>query len=385
VGSIGAGEVDVAAQGPLGGIEVVEVAGMGAGPFCAMLLADLGARVTRIDRIDDPVDEPILLGRGRRSIALDLKDPAGIEVLLGLTDRSDVLIEGFRPGVAERLGFGPEVCRARNERLVYGRMTGFGQTGSWRGAAGHDLNYIGLAGAAWNIGSLERPIPPLNLVGDFGGGAFLLAFGVAGALFERERSGQGQVVDAAMVDGASLLMTMFHEMLGRGMWQEARASNLVDGGTWYYDVYETADGEWISCAAVEEQFRRSLLRELGFAEAEVDAAAGDPSIRRRLADVIKTKTRAEWEGLFVGRDACVAPVLRLTEMWDHPYHTERQTSVELNGIRQPAPAPRFSRTPPGPPSEAPCSGAHTTEVLFELGFDERAVGALLDRGVVRQG
>jgi alpha-methylacyl-CoA racemase len=239
-----------------------------------------------------------------------------------------------------------------------------------------------LAGVAWNLGSPERPIPPLNLIGDFGGGSFLLAFGVASALFERERSGLGQVIDAAMVDGASLLMTMFHEMLGRGMWQEGRGTNLIDGGTWYYDLYQTADGEWLSCAAVEAQFRRSLVRELGFEERE--ASTPDPDIRGRLAEVIRTKTRAEWEELLRDRDACVAPVLKMSEMWDHPYHTERQTSVELNGIRQPAPAPRFSRTPAAPPAAAPCSGAHTTQVLIELGYDDRAVTDLAERGVVRQ-
>jgi alpha-methylacyl-CoA racemase len=372
----------VAAQGPLSGIEVVEIASVGPGPFCALLLGDLGARVTRVDRIDDPTDEPILLGRGRRSIAVDLKDPAGTDVVLGLADRADVLIEGFRPGVAERLGFGPEVCHARNERLIYGRMTGFGQTGSWRGAAGHDLNYISLAGVAWNLGSPERPIPPLNLIGDFGGGSFLLAFGVASALFERERSGLGQVIDAAMVDGASLLMTMFHEMLGRGMWQEGRGKNLIDGGTWYYDLYETADGEWLSCAAVEAQFRRSLLRELGFDEGE--ASTEDPDIRRRLAEVIRTKTRAEWEERLRDRDTCAAPVLKMSEMWDHAFHVERQTSVGVNGIRQPAPAPRFSRTPAGRPTDAPCSGAQTFEVLDELGYDARTVATLAAQGVVRQ-
>jgi alpha-methylacyl-CoA racemase len=313
---------------------------------------------------------------------LDLKHSKGVDVLLQLTDRSDVLLEGFRPGVAERLGFGPDVCRARNPRLVYGRMTGFGQTGAWSGAAGHDLNYVALAGALWSMGSKERPIPPLNLIGDFGGGGLLLAFGLVSALLERASSGDGQVIDAAMVDGASLLMTMFHELIHRGMWTEDRGANLIDGGTWYYDAYETADGEWISCAAVEPEFRHELLTALGLEES-LGTEPTDPVMRNRMATAIRRRTRSEWEERLGRTDACFAPVLRPTEMWDHEYHQERRTFVEVDGVREPAPAPRFSRTPPPPTTSAPLPGEHTLEILEQLGLSDEAISEYLGCGAVR--
>ena len=367
--------------GPLNGVSVVELAGIGPAPFCAMLLADLGATVIRVDRVDAPMTERVLLGRGRRSVAIDLKDPQGVDLLLRLIDRSDVLIEGFRPGVAERLGFGPEVCHTRNPRLIYGRMTGYGQSGAWSGAAGHDLNYIAMAGVLWNVGSPERPIPPLNLVGDFGGGGVIFAFGLVSALLERVASGRGQVVDSAMVDGASLLMTMFHEMIGRDTWHEGRGANLIDGGSWFYDVYETADAEWVSFAAVEPQFLRTLMTELGLGDESVGQA--DAAMRTRLAAVVRTRTRADWENYLSGTDACFAPVLRPTEMWNHAYHEERNTSVEVDGIRQPAPAPRFSWTPSARPTGAPLPGEHTRAILLELGLDDEAIGEYLRCGVVR--
>lgn len=370
--------------GPLSGLSVVEVASIGPGPFCAMLLADLGADVVRLDRGDDTGDKP-LLGRGRRSVAVDLKQADGLDVLLRLVDGADVLLEGFRPGVAERLGFGPDVCFDRNPRLVYGRVTGFGQTGAWSGAAGHDINYIAMAGVLSSIGPAERPQPPLNLVADFGGGGMLLAVGVLSALIERGSSGQGQVVDATMVDGASLLMTMLHEMLHRGMWQERRQANLLDGGTWYYDVYETADGEWVSFGAIEPQFFAVLTSELGLGDlSRSDGADGDALLRKKVAEAVRSRTRQEWEERLGGGDACFAPVLRMSEASMHPYHRERATFVDVDGMAQPAPAPRFSRTPPASPTGARVPGQDTRAVLAELGLSDREILRRLATGAVME-
>jgi alpha-methylacyl-CoA racemase len=369
--------------GPLAGIRVVEVAGIGPGPFCAMVLADLGADVVRVDRASEVGRAgPPLLGRGRRSVAVDLKQPEGLDVLLRLADRADVLVEGFRPGVAERLGFGPDVCLARNPALVYGRMTGWGQDGPWAPMAGHDINYIALAGVLGAVGRAgEAPVPPLNLVGDFGGGGLLLAFGVLAALAERHRSGRGQVVDAAMVEGASLLTTLVHEMVAEGGWNDARGTNTLDGGAWFYDSYETADGGWVAFGSLEPQFY-ALLCELLELDGAGDGDGDDlpdqwdraawPDMRERAAAAVRRRTRAEWEERLAGTDVCFAPVLGLSEVRSHPHHVARQSWVDVGGVPQPAPAPRFSRTPGRVRRPAPHPGEHTAEILAELGLDAPA-------------
>jgi alpha-methylacyl-CoA racemase len=359
-------------SGPLTGTTVVEVAGIGPGPFCAMVLADLGAEVVRVDRAAETGAQPPLLGRGRRSVAVDLKHADGLAVLLALVDRSDILVEGFRPGVAERLGFGPDVCLERNSALVYGRVTGWGQTGPWAGMAGHDINYIALAGVLGAVGRRgEAPVPPLNIVGDFGGGGLLLAFGVLAALAERQRSGRGQVVDAAMTDGASLVMTMVHEMLAAGEWRQERGTNTLDGAAWFYDAYETADGRWVAFGSLEPQFNAEVLARLGITDDVPDQwdRAAWPEMRRRVAAAVKERTRAEWDEAFAGTDACYAPVLDLDEVRDHPQHLARESWVDVAGVPQPAPAPRFSRTPGSVRRPAPRPGEHTAEILAELGLD----------------
>jgi alpha-methylacyl-CoA racemase len=381
-------------MGPLDGLRVVELASIGPGPMCAMLLADLGADVVRVDRL-----EPSGLGvptaprfdiaaRGRRSVALDLKSPAGREAVLRLVDGADVLIEGFRPGVAERLGLGPDDCAARNPRLVYGRMTGFGQQGPLAHAAGHDLNYIALSGALHAIGTAGgKPVPPLNLVGDYGGGALYLAFGLMAAVFERQRSGRGQVVDAAMVDGSAVLMSMIWAFKGMGIWDsEAPGTNLLDTGAHFYDTYRCADGTWISIGAIEPQFYAELLERVGLADAELphqmDKAAW-PELKARFREVFASRTRDEWCEILETTDACFAPVLTMDEAPKHPHNIERGTFVELNGIVQPAPAPRFSATPGAvqcPPAHA---GQHTDEILGEwLGLGDDRVQQLHADGAV---
>jgi alpha-methylacyl-CoA racemase len=371
--------------GPLDGIRVVEIAGIGPGPFCAMLLADMGAEVVRVDR---PLAGawPDLMARGRRSVMVDLKHERGPEVVLRLVERADALLEGFRPGVAERLGIGPDACLARNPRLVYGRMTGWGQEGPLRHAAGHDIAYIALAGALHPIGEAGGPpVPPLNLLGDFGGGGLLLAFGIACGLLEARRSGRGQVVDAAIVDGAALLTTAVHELAAIGQWRERRGANLLDGGAPFYGVYETADGEHMAVGALEPKFYGELLDRLGL-RAEDLPAQGDrerwPELRRRLADAFRTRTRAEWTAVFEGSDACVAPVLRPSEATAHPHNRARQTFVPVDGAPQPAPAPRFSRTPPAPPGPRPAPGQHTDEVLGASGFTPEEIAALRAAGAI---
>ena len=360
-------------MGPLDGVKVVEVASIGPAPFCAMVLADLGADVVRVDRAAEvDVAGPPLLGRGRRSVAVDLKHPDGLDVLLRLADEADILLEGFRPGVAERLGFGPDVCLGRNPALVYGRMTGWGQTGPWAAMAGHDINYIALAGVLGTVGREgEAPVPPLNVVGDFGGGGLLLAVGVLAALAERRRSGEGQVVDAAMVEGASLLMTMIHEMVATGDWNEARGTNSLDGGAWFYDSYETADGGWVAFGSLEPQFNAQLLAALELTDDVPDQwdRASWPTMRARVAAAVRTRTRAEWEERLTGTDVCFAPVLAPSEVRDHPHHVARQSWVDVAGVAQPAPAPRFSRTPGAVRRPAPRPGEHTAEILAELGLD----------------
>ena len=336
-------------MGPLEGIRIVEFAGIGAGPFAAMLLADMGAEVVRIDRKAAPAprNTDVTL-RGRRTVLLDLKLPASRDTALKLIEKSDGLIEAFRPGVMERLGLGPDTCLARNPRLVYGRMTGFGQTGPLAPAAGHDLNYLALAGALDAIGTQERPVPPLNLIGDFGGGALYLAFGIVCALLEARGSGQGQVVDAAMSDGAISLMSVFYALRDTGFMSGGRGGNLLDGGAHFYNTYETADGKWVAVAAIEPQFYERLLKCTGLAGpapgAHMDRATW-PRARAELAAIFKSKPRAAWDAIFAGADACYTPVLSMHDAPAHPHNLARRAFVERDGITQPAPAPRFSRTP----------------------------------------
>jgi alpha-methylacyl-CoA racemase len=383
-------------SGPLTGYRIIEIAGIGPGPFAAMMLADMGAEVVRVDRAEsvtggDPSKPNLdLLRRGRRSVAVDLKQPDGVETVLKLVEQADGLVEGFRPGVAERLGIGPDVCLARNPRLVYGRMTGWGQDGPYAGMAGHDINYIALSGTLSMIGRAgQPPTPPLNLVGDFGGGGLLMAYGVVCALLETQKSGAGQVVDTAMVDGAALLATMIYGFKELGMWKEERGANLLDTGTWYYDVYETSDGKYVSFGAIEPQFFAKLTQLTGLADdgrgpvpAQYDRSA-DAEMRERLADVVKSKTREEWCSLLEGSDVCFAPVLGMSEAPTYPPNAARGTFTDVQGIMQPAPAPRFSRTPGAidrPPAHA---GQHTAEVLADWGFGEADIAKLKETGAIR--
>ena len=375
-------------MGPLAGVRVVEVAGIGPAPFCAMLLADLGAEVLRVER---PAAEAApglaaapLLARGRRSVALDLKHPDGAEAVRRLAGGAHALLEGFRPGVAERLGIGPAECLARNPALVYGRMTGWGQQGPLAHAAGHDIAYIALAGALHPIGRAGGPpVPPLNLVGDFGGGGMLLALGVVAALLEARGSGRGQVVDAAIVDGAALLTTMVHELAAAGLWSQERGVNLLDSGAPFYDVYETADGAYMAVGALEPRFYAELLRGLGLDERTLPAQhdrARWPELREQLAARFRSRTRAQWCQVFDGGDACVAPVLTPAEAPTHPHNRERGTFVPVGGVLQPAPAPRFSRTPCDPPTPPPPPGGDAALAAWGFSAEEvaglRAAGAL---------
>ena len=373
-------------MGPLQGIRVIEIAGLGPGPFCAMLLADLGADVLRIERatgsgLFDPKFD--LSNRGKRSVVLDLKKPEGVAAVLKLVESADILTEGFRPGVMERLGLGPDICLARNPKLVYGRMTGFGQTGPLAKVAGHDINYIAMSGALHAIGGADKPVPPLNLVGDFGGGALYLAFGLMAALIDAGRSGKGQVVDATMIDGAASLMTMMYGMAAAGSWDDRRYTNLVDGGAHFYDTYETADGRHVSIGSIEPQFYAELIRLAGLDPAEF-AAQNDkaewPRMKARLVEVFKTKTRDEWCSLMEGSDVCFAPVLSMFEAPEHPHNRERGTFIEVDGVVQPGPAPRFSRTAPGRPTPPPAPGAHTDQGLADWGFSADEIATLKASG-----
>ncbi|MBU6374299.1 MAG: CoA transferase [Alphaproteobacteria bacterium] len=361
------------ATGPLSGVKVVEFQGIGPGPFTAMLLSDMGADVVRIDRKGGAGGAKFdITSRGRRSVALDLKNPADVETALALISKADALIEGFRPGVMERLGLGPDVALARNPKLVYGRMTGWGQTGPLALAAGHDINYIALTGALHAMGRKDdTPAPPLNLVGDFGGGALYLAMGICAALVEAGKSGKGQVIDCAMTDGAASLMAMFYGMRGAGIWTDARDSNLLDGGAHFYDTYATKDGKWVALGSIEPQFYALLLEKAGLAadpafRAQMDRSAW-PDLSKKLAAVIATKTRDEWCALMEGTDVCFAPVLSMEEAPKHPHNAARETFVEVAGVVQPNAAPRFSRTPGAVQGPAPAVGAHTDEVLKEWG------------------
>jgi len=378
-------------SGPLTGLRVVELAGLGPAPYACMLLAELGADVVRVDRpgaaslIVDP--EKDALNRSRPSVAVDLKSPGGRDVLLRLLDDADVLVEGLRPGVLERLGVGPDEALARNPRLVYARMTGWGQNGPLAQRAGHDINYLGLTGALHAIGTADKPAVPLNIGADFGGGSMFLLVGILAALFERGTSGRGQVVDAAMVDGASSLVTMIYGMLGAGLWQDRRAANLLDGGAPFYDTYACADGRHVAVGALEPQFYAAFLEGLGLTGAlpggQYDVAHW-PEHRRQFAEAFATRTRDEWADAFAGTDACVTPVLGLREAPVHPHLAARGTFVEQAGGRQPGPAPRFSRTPGAVRGPARRPGADTTAVLTGWGFSADEVRALLTSGAVAE-
>ncbi len=379
--------------GPLSGIRILEIAGIGPGPFAAMMLADMGAEVVRVDRVQAVRDNVTgshwdVMLRGRRNVALDLKHPEGVEALLTLVEGADAIIEGFRPGVMERLGVGPDQCLARNPKLVFGRMTGWGQEGPYANSAGHDINYIALAGALAHFGRAgEPPTPPLNMVGDFGGGGMFLAFGVVCALLESQRSGKGQVVDAAMVDGSAVLMSMFWAFKNIGMFDEsARGTNLLDTGAHFYDVFECADGEWVSIGSIEPQFYALLLEKTGVAAefaAQMDRSKW-PQLKEKLAAVFRTKTRAQWNEIMEGTDVCYAPVLRMSEAAQHPHNVARNTFVEVAGITQPAPAPRYSRTITNVPTPPAHAGEHTRAVLADWGFDADRIDALVAAGAARQ-
>ncbi|HEC09032.1 MAG TPA: CoA transferase [Acidimicrobiales bacterium] len=380
-------------SGPLSGIRIIELQSIGPGPFCGMMLADMGAEVIRIDRAanvpppDSDSPPPLdILARSRRSIGVDLKHPDGVATVLRLVESADGLIEGFRPGVTERLGLGPDECLAANPRLVYGRMTGWGQEGPLAHAAGHDINYIALAGALHGIGRRgDAPVPPLNLVGDFGGGGMLLAFGMACGLLHARTTGEGQVVDAAMVDGAAVLMSMFHSMAAMGFWSEERGTNLLDTGAHFYEVYECADGEYVSIGSIEPQFYAELLRLSGLDEVDLApqmSRADWPANKEKVAEVIRRRTRAEWCEIMEGTDVCFAPVLSLSEAPTHPHLAARNTFVEVDGLTQPAPAPRFSATPSGEPAPPVHPGSSTVEILTELGLDPAEIESLRASGAV---
>jgi alpha-methylacyl-CoA racemase len=375
-------------RGPLAGIRVIEIAGAGPGPFTAMVLADMGADVLRVDRTagPHPVGSGTVLDRGRRSVAIDLKNPAGVEALLRLVEQADALIEGMRPGVAERLGIGPDACLGRNPRLVYGRMTGWGQDGPLANAAGHDINYISLAGVLGGIGPAGGPPAiPINLVADFGGGGMLLAFGVACALIERATSGLGQVVDAAMVDGASLLAVVVHAYAGFG-WVEERGSNLLDGGAHFYNVYECADGEYVAVGAIEPQFYAALIAGLGLAGEQLPDqmdVGSWPEMRKRFAEIFRTRSRDEWCMDLEGTDALVSPVMTWSESKRHPHNVARGTFVDIDGIKQPGPAPRFDRTPGAISRSPPSAGQHTEEALGDWGFTAEEIAALREQDAIR--
>lgn len=374
--------------GPLAGVRVVELAGLGPVPFAGMVLADLGADVVRVDRIggtgplgSDPKRD--LMSRGRRSIGVDLKHPEGPGVVLRLVEDADAFIEGFRPGVTERIGLGPDECLGRNPALVYGRMTGFGQQGPLAGAAGHDIDYIALSGALGSIGRRDAPpTPPLNLIGDFGGGAMLLALGVVSGVLRARETDEGQVVDTAMIDGSALLMTPF--FAGRdGM--GPRGTNLLDSGAPFYDVYETGDGGYVAVGAIEPKFFAELVEGLGLDDADLPDQYDEarwPELRERIAGVFRTRSRDEWAERFAGTDACVAPVLRLDEVDRHPHNAARGTFVDADGVVQPAPAPRFGRTPESIDRPPPVPGEHTDEVLTGHSFAADEIARLRETGAV---
>lgn len=379
--------------GPLAGVKVVELAGIGPGPFCAMVLADMGADIVRVDRAGavagaDPSRAPgEVLNRGRRSVGVDLKHADGVSTVLRLVDHADAVLEGMRPGVTERLGIGPDECLARNPRLVYGRMTGWGRDGPLAHRAGHDINYIAVAGALHAFGRAgQPPVPPLNLVGDFGGGGLLLAYGVVCALFDAVRSGQGQVVDAAMVDGTALLMAPFYAARQLGFWSDERGTNMLDSGSPFYEVYECSDGRYVAVGALEAQFYAALLAGLGLDGDQTVPDRDDrsrwPELRARFAEVFGSRTRDEWAQAFAGVDACVTPVLSLDEAPHHPHNVHRSTFDEVEGVLHPSPAPRLDRTPGSIARPPAYPGQHTDEVLADWGFDAAEIAALRAAGAI---
>jgi alpha-methylacyl-CoA racemase len=380
-------------SGPLDGLRIIELAGLGPAPFAGMMLADAGADIVRIDRFERATYPPHseahvdLMNRGRRSVAVDLKNPGGVGLVLRLVEVADGLMEGFRPGVAERLGLGPDVCLARNPRLVFGRMTGWGQDGPLAQAAGHDIDYIALSGALEPIGRAgQAPLPPLNLVGDFGGGGMLLAFGMVAAILSARQTGAGQVVDAAMVDGAASLMTMTTTLRAAGMWDGPRGTNLLDTGAHFYEVYETSDGGFIGVGAIEPQFYAELIRLLGLEgedlPPQMDRDAW-PGMKERFARIFAGRTRADWEAVFDGTDACATPVLSPAEAPEHPHNRFRQTFTEVAGVVQPAPAPRFLGTPGAIRRPPPNPGQHAEEALGDWGLSDEEIGALRTSGAIR--
>jgi alpha-methylacyl-CoA racemase len=378
-------------MGPLNGVRVIELGGIGPGPFCGMLLSDMGAEVVRVDRAASAgqrTGTDAVTGRGRRALAVDLKNPSGVECVLRMTEQADALFEPFGAGVMERLGLGPDVCLARNPRLVYGRMTGWGQDGPLALVAGHDINYISLAGALAHFAREGgQPTPPLNLIGDYGGGGMLLAFGIVCGILEARASGQGQVVDAAMIDGAALLMAAIWGFRNSGLWREEPGVNLLDTGAAFYDTYETADGKYISLGAIEAQFFAEFLERAGLDPAEFpnqNDRAEWPAMRDRFAKLFLSKTRDEWCEILEGTDVCFAPVLRMSEAKEHPHIKARNTIVEEHGSPQPAPAPRFSRTPAEIQGPARLGGEDTDATLADWGFTAEDIAALHNSGAIAQ-
>jgi len=377
-------------MGPLAGIRGLEVGGIGPGPFCGMMLSDMGAEIIRLERKDHvhPIElryDTMLRGR-RAIIGVDLKSPKGVEVVLRLVERSHLLYEGFRPGVMEGLGLGPDVCLARNPGVVYGRVTGWGQEGPLASAAGHDINYIAIMGVLHAIGGHgQKPVPPINLIGDFAGGGMLLAFGLLCGLLRARETGEGQVVDTAMVDGIGLLMATTFGLLAAGLWQDERGRNLLDGGAHFYDSYETADGKYVSVGALEPKFYSRLLKLLGVDGPEFHPKMNVkkwPALREKLAAIFRTKTREEWCRILDGQDCCFTPVLSLQESMDHPHNVTRKGFVDIDGVRQPAPAPRFSRTPPEGRGVPPTLPEHNESVLKEWGFSAEELHSLKQEEVI---
>jgi alpha-methylacyl-CoA racemase len=381
--------------GPLQGLKVVEMVGIGPAPFCAMMFADMGAEVIRIDRprtgdkagdVGSPGSASDVTARGRRSLAIDLKAEGAADTVLQLIDRADILIEGFRPGVMERLGLGPDVCLARNKKLVYGRMTGWGQTGPLALAAGHDINYISLTGTLNAIGRAgEPPVPPLNLVGDFGGGAMMLAFGVLAATLNARSTGQGQVVDAAMTDGASLLAAAIYGLRASGRWTNNREENLLDGGAHFYGAYTCADGKHVSVGSIEPQFYALLLKHAGIDDPQFQRQMDQqawPELKQKLAAIFRTKTRDEWCKLMEGTDICFAPILDWDEAPRHPHNQAREAFVTIDGVTQPAPAPRFSHTPAAMPTGPVRAGTHSEAILRDWGIAADAITQLKERKAI---
>ena len=381
-------------MGPLSSVRVLEMAGIGPAPFAGMMLADMGADVIRIDRLSgsaagfDIDMSKDVSARGRRSVAVDLKQREGVETVLSLCEQADILIEGFRPGVMERLGLGPAECLLRNQSLIYGRITGWGQEGPLAKTAGHDINYIALAGALHAIGRKgDAPVAPLNLLGDYGGGGMLLAFGVLAALIEARQTGKGQVVDAAMLDGAALLMSVFYGLKAMGQWQDERGVNLIDTGGFFYETYQTRDGKYLSVGPIEPKFFEEFLRLMDL-EPDQFGFQNDPQkwpdLKTALQKIFLTKTRDEWMELFTGSDACVAPVLSMDEAPRHTHNRSRKTFVEAFGIVQPAPAPRFSTSPGTIKPPPACVGQHTRAALAEWGTPDERINALLENGIILQ-